>query len=217
MKTKKPTSPMKASTQVFIELETVKDDVLMLQDKSCSIIIKCGATNFGLLSEEEQRSMIYSYAGLLNSLSFPVQILILSKRMDISSYLDYIDIKIASQLDEGIKQQLISYKEFIKNIVKKNTILEKNFYFVIPFSPLEMGLKSTQTGHLNREYVLTRAKTALYPKKDHLLRLLKKIGLSAIVLQEQEIIELFYNLYNPSPSGTKLAPINSYTTVISTS
>lgn len=216
MKPKKPTSPIKASTQSFVEIENVKDDVLMLKDSSCCVVIRSGTTNFGLLSEEEQRSMIYSYAGLLNSLSFPIQILILSKKMDISSYLDYLDVKIAGQLDEVLKQRLISYKEFIKNVIKKNTILEKNFYFVIPFSPLEMGVKASAGKKYGTEYVFTRAKTALYPKRDHMLRLLKKAGLGGVALTEQELVEIFYNLYNPSPSGRKLAPIKNYTAVVST-
>jgi len=214
MKLKKPSAPVKASTQSFIEVEAVKDDILMHSGYACSILVKAGATNFGLLSDEEQKGMIYSYSSLLNSLSFPVQILVLSKRMDISSYLEYLDVKVTSQLDEVLKQRLLNYKEFIKNIIKKNTILEKSFYFVIPFSPLEMGLKNPGK-KLSHEYVFTRAKAALYPKKDHLLRLLKKVGLGGIVLVEQEIIELFYNLYNPSPSGRKLAPAKSYTTAIS--
>jgi hypothetical protein len=217
MKAKKPTSPIKTSTQSFIEIEAVKDDIIMLKDYSCCLIIQSGTTNFGLLSQEEQNSMIYSYSSLLNSLSFPIQILILSKRMDVSSYFDYLDIKIKEQTNQKIKEGLIHYQEFIKNIVKKNTILEKKFYFVIPFSPLEMGITSTAKTSLNKEYVIVRAKTSLYPKKDHLLRLLKRAGLGGRVLLEQEIVELFYNLYNPSTIGKKLAPISSYTDIVLTS
>jgi hypothetical protein len=217
MNKKKPTSPIKTSTQEFVEIEMIKDDVLMLKDYSCCIIINSGTTNFGLLSQEEQNSMIYSYASLLNSLSFPVQILILSKRMDVSSYFDYLDIKIKEQLDQVVKEKLLNYKDFIKNIVKKNTILEKKFYFVVPFSPLEMGVSGAAKASLNKEYVLARAKTSLYPKKDHLLRLLERAGLGARALYEQEVVELFYNLYNPSPAGRKLAPINSYTEAVLTS
>lgn len=217
MNQKKPTSPIKTSTQEYIEIEMVKDDVIMLRDYSCCIIINSGTTNFGLLSQEEQNSMIYSYASLLNSLSFPIQILILSKRMDVSSYFDYLDIKIKEQLDQVVQDRLLQYKNFIKNIVKKNTILEKKFYFIIPFSPLEIGVAGASKSSLNKEYVLTRAKTSLYPKRDHLIRLLNRAGLGGRVLFEQEIVELFYNLYNPSPIGRKLAPITSYTDVVLTS
>lgn len=213
MPTQKITSPVKASTQSFIEIEDIKDDVLLLKDFSASIVIEVGAVNFWLLSAEEQTSTIYAYASLINSLSFPTQILILSKRMDISSYLEYLEVKLKQKKDELMKQRLASYKEFIKTVVKKNTVLEKKFYFVVPFSPLELGVQGVSSG-LKKEYVIARAKTALYPKRDHLLRLLAKIGLRANVLQKQELTELFYNLYNPSSTGRMLAPVESYTDVV---
>lgn len=217
MTVRKPTSPIKSSTQDFVEIEAVFEDVVMMKDYACSIIIESGTTNFGLLSQEEQNGLIYSFASLLNSLSFPVQISIISKRMDISSYLDYLDEKTTSQADETVKKRLVSYIEFIKNIVKKSTILEKNFYFVIPFSPLELGVQSNTKRKLEKDYVFTRAKTALYPKRDHLMRLLKKAGLGGRVLYEQEVAELFYNLYNPTSTGRKLSAIKNYTDIISTS
>jgi len=216
MTIQKPTSPIKASTQSFIEIEDIKDDVVLMKDYSACCVIEIGAVNFWLLSTEEQISMIYSYAGLLNSLSFPVQILILSKKMDISSYLDYLDNKINSQQNSLLKEKLINYKNFIKMIVKKNIVLEKRFFFIIPFSPLEMGVSGAKPTGLNKEYVIARAKTSLYPKKDHLLRLLAKIGLQASALYKQELVELYYNLYNPSATGRKLAPIESYAEIIMT-
>ena len=76
-----------------------------------------------------------------------------------------------------------SYQEFIKSVIKKNTVLEKRFFFVIPFNPLEMGVSGVKT--LQKEYVVSRAKISLYPKRDHLLRLLSKIGLRSAVLQQQ--------------------------------
>jgi len=216
MTIQKPTSPIKASTQSFVEIEEIKDDIVLMKDFSASCVIEVGAVNFWLLSSEEQTSMIYSYAGLLNSLSFPVQILIISKKMDISIYLDYLNGKINSQSNELLKSRLTNYKEFIKNIVKKNTVLEKRFFFIIPFSPLELGISGANPGSLNKEYVISRAKTSLYPKRDHLLRLLAKIGLQASILQSQSLVELYYNLYNPSSTGRRLAPIESYTDVIMT-
>ncbi len=216
MANKKPTSPVKASTQFFVEIEDIKDDIVLMKDSSAAIVIEIGAVNFWLLSQEEQTSMIYAYSSLLNSLSFPTQILILSKKMDVSSYLDYLDGKINHQQVELLKKRLTSYKEFIKTTVKKNTVLEKRFFAVVPFSPLEMGVSGVNTKNLNKEYVVSRAKTSLYPKRDHLIRLLSKIGLRATVLQKQELIELFFNLYNASPTGRRLAPVESYTDVILT-
>ncbi len=214
MTVQKPTSPIKASTQSFIEIEEIKDDVVLLKDYSAACVVEVGAVNFWLLSTEEQTSMIYSYAGLLNSLSFPVQILIISKKMDISAYLDYLNNKINNQQNQLLKSKLISYQEFIKNIVKKNVVLEKRFFFVIPFSPLELGVTGVSHGSLNKEYVISRAKASLYPKRDNLVRLLAKIGLNATVLDKQALVELYYNLYNPSSTGRQLALIDSYTNTI---
>jgi hypothetical protein len=80
-----------------------------------------------------------------------------------------------------------------------------------------MGMSGISTTNLKKEFVFTRAKTSLYPKRDHLLRLLSKIGLKGWVLQKQELVELFLNLYNPSPTGRKLATIESYQDIILTS
>lgn len=216
MSIQKPTSPVKATTQYFIEIEEIKDDILLLKDFSAGVVVEVGAVNFWLLSQEEQAAMIYAYSSLLNSLSFPVQVLILSKRMDVSSYIEYLNGKIKVQQNQLLRQRLTSYQEFIRAIVKKNTVLEKRFFFVIPFSPLEMGVSGANTKGLNKEYVVSRAKTSLYPKRDHLLRLLAKVGLRSTILQKQELADLFYNLYNPSSTGRQLAPVESYTDVVLT-
>ncbi len=216
MPTQKPTSPIKASTQTFVEIEDIRDDILLLKDYSAAVVIEVGAVNFWLLSAEEQSSMVYAYAGLLNSLSFPVEILIISKKMDISSYLEYLGDHINHMQNELIKGRLVSYREYIKTIVKKNSVLEKRFFFAVPFSPLELGISGASASTLNKEYVISRAKTSLYPKRDHLVRLLSKIGLRSSVMQKQGLTELFYNLYNPSATGRKIAPVESYTDVVLT-
>jgi len=201
--------PVKATTQDFIELDEVKDDIVLLRDKSAVLIIEVGTVNYWLLAQEEQDSIISAYSNFLNSLSFPVQILIVSKKTDITTYLSLIDEKIKQQPVDFMKKRLESYKEFIKSTIKKSEVLEKNFYFVIPFSPFELGaIKSAQK--LTNDYIIERAKLSLYPKKDHLLRLLVKIGLKATPLQKQKIVELFYSLYNSS-NNKNLAHIDSYT------
>lgn len=212
----KPTSPKKSTTQDFIEIEDIKDDIVLMKDFSAATIIEVGAVNFWLLSAEDQMSMIYTYGSLLNSLSFPVEIVIISKMMNIASYIEYLQAKIENQKNEVIRTRLEDYREFIKMVVKKNTVMEKRFFFAVPFNPLEMGVTGMKAQKYGREYILNRAKTSLYPKRDHLLRLLAKVGLKPTVLQKQELTELFYNLYNPSATGKQLAPIDSYVDVVVT-
>src|SRR5687768_14821845 len=103
MAVKKPTAPVKASTQVFVEIADIKDDIVVMKDNSAVILIEVGAANFWLLAEDEQLSMVNAYGSLLNSLSFPVQILILSKKIDISLYLEYLNRKINEKSDVGMK------------------------------------------------------------------------------------------------------------------
>ena len=212
----KPTSPKKSTTQEFIEIEDIKDDIVLMKDFSAATIIEVGAVNFWLLSAEDQMSMIYTYGSLLNSLSFPVEIVIISKMMNIASYIEYLQAKIENQKNEVIRTRLEDYREFIKMVVKKNTVMEKRFFFSVPFNPLEMGVTGMKAQKYGREYILNRAKTSLYPKRDHLLRLLAKVGLKPTVLQKQELTELFYNLYNPSATGKQLAPVDSYVDVVVT-
>ena len=214
MSSTKVVAPIKATTQQFVEIEAIEDDVVLLRDKSCSLIIEAFGVNFDLLSDEEQQATILSFASLLNSLSFPVQITLLSRATDISDYLNYLDTMGQKNTNPIFSDKLALYKEFIKTIIKKNTVVEKKFYFIIPFSPFELGLTANKT--TNNLYVITRAKASLYPKRDHVLRLLKKTGLGGRVLQAQEISELCYNLYNPNATGRQLDAIKNYTSLVST-
>lgn len=211
-----PTSgPIKATTQEFLEIEDIAQDLLLLKDGSAALVIITSAVNFGLLSEEEQDALIYAYASLLNSLSFPLQIVILSKRMDISSYIELVSSEEENQPNPVVKDRLRRYREFILSIVKENRVLEKKFYLVIPFSSLELGVRGAfgkKRGlPFPKDYIFQRAKTALLPKRDHLLRLISRIGLRGKQLTTQELVELFYNIYNPTITGERLAEISGYT------
>lgn len=215
----KPTSaPIKATTQEFLEIEDIRDDLLFLKDGSATIIIETAAVNFGLLAEEEQDSLIYAYASLLNSLSFPLQIVILSKRMDISSYIELVSRKETEQSNPVMKERLQKYREFILSIVKENKVLEKKFYICITFSALELGVKGAfgqkSKMSFSKDYIISRAKTSLFPKRDHLLRQLGRIGLKGRQLPTQELVEIFYNIYNPTLTGEKLAETAGYTSPI---
>jgi len=210
-------SPIRASTQEFLEIEDVLDDIVLLRSGSAALILETTAVNFGLLSEEEQEALIYAYASLLNSLSFPLQVSILSKRMDISSYIEYVSGLEEKQRNPIIKDRLNRYREFILSIIKENRVLEKKFYLIISFSSLELGIKEAFSSSKKKklpfpkDYIMSRVKTSLYPKRDHLLRQLGRIGLKGRQLTTQELAELYYNIYNPTLTGEKLGEVGGYT------
>jgi hypothetical protein len=213
-----PTStPIRATTQEFLDIEDIADDLIILTSGGAALVIETTAVNFGLLSEEEQDALIYANASLLNSLSFPLQIVILSKRMDISSYIEYISGEEGKQQNPVMKERIRRYREFILSIIKDNKVLEKKFYLVIPFSPFELGIKEafTVSGKkkklpFSQDYILSRAKTSLFPKRDHLLRQIGRIGLRGRQLTTQELDEFFYNIYNPTLTGEKLGTAGGY-------
>ena len=214
-----PTSaPIRATTQEFLEIEDIIDDIVILTSGSAVLAIETTAVNFGLLSEEEQDALIYAYASFLNSLSFPLQVVILSKRMDISSYIEYLAAEERKATDPVMKERIQHYREFILSTIKENKVLEKKFYLVVPFSVLELGIKDSTKSlsamrknlPFGKDYILSRAKTSLFPKRDHILRQLGRIGLHGRQLTTQELVELFYNLYNPTVTGEKLGETSGY-------
>lgn len=197
--------PIRASTQEHLPIEDIKDNLVILKDGSCSLAMSLSSVNFDLLSEREQEAIIYAYGALLNSLTFPIQIVVRSQRKDISSYLETLEKQEIKKANSPLLVKLInSYRKFVAEMVKKNNVLDKKFYVVIPFSALELGVTQTLTSLFRRnqtlpfpqEYILPKAKAALFPKRDHLIRLFARLGLTAKQLETQELIKLFYNIYN---------------------
>jgi len=197
--------PIRASTQDHLPIEDIKDDVVILKDGSCALILAVSSLNFDLLSEKEQDAIIYAYGALLNSLTFPIQILVKSQRKDISSYLNLLKEQENKKKDSPLISKIIaSYEKFVSEMVKKNNVLDKKFYVIIPFSALELGVAPTLTSLFRKSrglpfaisFILTKAKDSLYPKRDHLIKLFARVGLTARQLKNPELIKLFSNIYN---------------------
>lgn len=178
----------KTSTQNFTEIKDIKDDVVIFDKGQACMVIELNAVNFSLLSPEEQDAKIFAYAGLLNSLSFPIQIVIRSKRLDISSYLRLLDIEAQKLQNEILSGQIKKYRDFVANLVKVNVILDKKFYIVIYFSFLE---KITGVGDFDET-----AKLNLHSKASSLNSQLERLNLKARILHKEELTKLFYEFYN---------------------
>lgn len=191
----KTAQKIRASTQRFTEIEDIVEEVVLLSGGNACSIIEVKASNFALLSQEEQAAKISAYGSLLNSLSFPIQILICNKRIDISSYLKFLDgeaQKTALLQNEKLENYIKLYRGFVAEMTKVNIVLDKAFYIVVPYSHLEKGA----AGALKREDFLLSAKAALRTKADSLLAQLERLSLKARVLEKEELILLFYNFYN---------------------
>lgn len=183
----------KGTTQHFIEVWDIVDDVVLLQNGSAAIVLETTAVNFQLLSSEEQGATIAAFSALLNSLSFPIQIVVHSKKLDLSSYIKMLARKIQAEGNTQLKDEAEKYASFVEGLMKNNAILDKRFYIAIPFSPLEAGLTLKK---IEKKILLEKAKAMLYPKRDQILSLLSQMGIRGQALARKELISLFYTIYN---------------------
>lgn len=212
------TKALKGTTQSHLTIEDISKNMVILKDGSCAYILDVSSVNFDLLSEREQEAMIYAYASLINSLTFPIQIFIHSALKDVSNYLTHLqqwEEKITAPL---IKKQIAHYRQFVSRVVEKNNVLTKSFYLIIPFSPLELGLQTAKTAlpffskkstglPLKKHALIERAQANLEPKKEHLLRALGRLGLKARQLKTPQLVSLFYSIYNQDRLEVKTSPL----------
>lgn len=205
-------NPISSSTQRHVIVSDIAEDIVLTKDGGAALVLKSTALNFSLLSENEQEAVTLSYAGLINSLSFPIQILVRSQKKDITKYLSYLEEQKNLQTNEKLKGLMGTYSRFITQIVKKRNVLEKEFYVIIPFSPFELGI--TQAGLIDtlpipgikkrvgrkipfsKDYVIKKAKTTLYPRRDHLMRQSGRLGIRMEQLTTEGLATLFFKIYN---------------------
>lgn len=181
-----------ANTKDFIPVQSVNENAITLSDGSVAMVIQTSAVNFDLLSENEQLAIIGSFAGFLNSLSFSIQILIRSKKLDISHYLNTLKEAEKKQHNPLLQLMMQHYRAFVAAIIRDNEVLDKQFYVILAVSPIELGVvKSSDT-----EKSLQKALTMLNPRRDHILKQLSRIGLKSTQLDSEKLIRLFYDIYN---------------------
>jgi len=200
-----------ASTQDHLDIEAIKNDIVILKNGGACIVLETSSINFDLLSEREQDAAIGAYSALLNSLSFYLQIIIRSKKMDITNYLSNVkkDEEVTTDLKQ--KQELVKYRKFVEELVTKNEVLDKKFFVVIPYSSTNikpatdplfwiknlLGIGTKKKQRVDVDYIEKKAKVVLEPKRDHLIKEFSRINIKAKQLKTESLIELFYDLYNP--------------------
>lgn len=206
-----PDQPLGDTSQDELPIADITDDIVLFKDGGAALVMESTSLNFGLLSEKEQEAVVYAYAALLNSLSFSIQVLVRSQRKDISNYLSYLSDAANKITNSKLTTVMNSYRAFISEIVKKKNVLGKRFFVILPFSPLELGVKQsfstmTKKGALPfpKSYILKKAQISLNPKKDHLVRQAGRLSIKLTQLTTNELVELFYEFYNPvAPAETK--------------
>lgn len=194
-----------ASIQKHIQIKEIKEDVIILKNKGLRAILMATSLNFDLKSTEEQDALIYKYQDFLNSIDFPIQIMIASRKFDIDPYIQALKEKQIDQENELLKIQALEYTDFIKGLTEMTNIMTESFYVVIPYSPFtiqSMGIfkKFFKTNKKNKtkEMEFNELKNNLWQRVEFVATGLRAMGIKTATLNTEELVELFYKLYNPN-------------------
>lgn len=195
-----------ASTQENVAIAGVKDGIVILKNGQFRLILEIAAINFALKSEEEQNSLVLQYQSFLNSIHFPVQIVIRSKRLDLAPYINKIKKLSESQKNELLKIQTEDYVDFIGQLINLANIMKKSFYMVVGYQPLNLSSGTFLDKLLKRQQDVSvkisdeefnhNAKE-LIQRGQNIAQGLGSMGLHCKQLNTQGVIELFYGIYNP--------------------
>ena len=202
-----------ASTQQFLEIDQIREGVVLLRNKSLRGVIMVSSLNFALKSEDEQEAIIYQFQNFLNSLDFSLEIVIQSRLVNITGYLDKLKEVEKNQENELLKIQTGEYRNFIKTLVAGGQILSKTFFVVVPFTLIEVPGMQQQKGFFKKqqeqpqtEDQFQRAKGQLWQRMEFVTMGLKRCGLQCIPLNTAELIELFWSLHHPEEAEVGFYP-----------
>lgn len=202
-----------AAAQEFLPIDSVRDGVVVLKGgQGLRAVLMVSALNFALKSEEEQDALVFQYENFLNSLDFPLQFVVQSRRLNIRPYLDVLAARQKEEGNELLKVQIGEYAEFVKSFVEMTSIVTKTFLAVVPFMPSvaerQRGLMQSLTsifgtkkaGPKESDGEFGQWKMQLQQRIDAVSVALRRLGLRVAQLNTEELIELFYGLYNPVES-----------------
>jgi hypothetical protein len=220
MQTKKQVSKQGPPTQRFLDIAEIREDTVVLKDGTMRAVLIVSSINFALKSEDEQSAIIQGYMSFLNSLDYPVQIVIHSRKMNIDNYMRSLDEAERNTKNSSLRGQIGDYREFVRELVSLGDIMQKKFYLVVPYDPVTdkrkgffrrlgeavspariLKLKSKQFGE--RREQLDRRVSIIQGA-------LQSMSLNSVRLDTQSLIELYYNVYNPDVfESERLTDLNS--------
>lgn len=210
------------SSQEFVPIKEIRDGIAVLKDGTMIMVFMASSLNFALKSDEEQKAIIFQYQNFLNSLDFSVQILVQSRKLDISPYLATLAERIPAQTSDLMRIQIKEYINFVKTFTESANIMKKSFFVVVPFRPFAFQsatsaggafsgiLKAIGLGGKNTESEAKKVemlnfeenRTQLEQRANVVSRGLSACGVRTIALGTEELIELYYKIFNPEEKGS---------------
>ncbi len=219
VKTKRTPGPQgqDGTTQRHLPFSQIRENVIIMKDGSARVVLKCTTINFLLKSTEEQDSIIISFQRFLNSLDFPVQIMVRSSKLDINGYLDRLQMMAVKQQNSLLQNQTYEYIEYLRKLVEVAQIMKKEFYVVVPYDTIE-GKSVRDTDFLGpiksfwrsingaidvnglRSQIRNFAnmKKGVFQRVNSVKTALEAIGIRWTPLEKAELIKFLTEYYNPS-------------------
>ncbi len=202
-----------SAAQEFIDIKDIRDDMIILKSGGVRKVLLLSTINFELKSQDERQAIINQYQAFLNSLEFPIQILISSRQANIEEYIDSIKEKATAETNPLIKIQAEEYINFIKNLVDIGNITTKNFLLTVPYYPkvgetaggfgkkisqliAKIANKPAQKEEINEEQ-LAEWQRQVYQRTEYIIAGLTRLGIKAVPLDTESLVELIYGYYNP--------------------
>jgi hypothetical protein len=200
-------------SQRFLDIAEVKEDVVVMKDGTLRAVLGVSSINFALKSEDEQTALIQQYISFLNALEYPLQIVIQSRKLNVQAYLDRLRESERAQTNELLRIQIADYRTFVGELVDLGEIMQKSFFVVVPYNPLSDKRK----GFLSRlqeaftpalsvrlaDERFRKRKVALDQRVERMQGNLNSMGLRSVRLDTQQLIELYYRVYNPELLDTQ--------------
>ncbi|PIP65288.1 hypothetical protein COU77_02660 [Candidatus Peregrinibacteria bacterium CG10_big_fil_rev_8_21_14_0_10_49_16] len=208
------------ATQRYLPIGEIRNDTISLKNGGLRAVLQVEAINFNLKSETEQEAIIAGYGSFVNTLSFPVQIIVRSTHINIDSYLKYLQGKAQEQTNELLQEQTFAYIAFINRLLEVSDIMQKRFYVIVPYDKSERKktLLEKFFDWLHPEDSVGKAAQRFREFNQFVKKLnervelieagLGNIGLHTSRLRTRELIDLYYNIYNPETSQRQKIPEN---------
>lgn len=198
------------STQQHLAIGQIRDDLVVMRDGAFRAVIVVSAVNFALKSQDEQNSIIYQFQNFLNSLEFPLQIVVQSRQLDLSQYLQQLVTAADGQTNELLQVQTADYIDFVARLIDLANIMDKRFYVVVPYERItvqkglfDMFLGGRKTAPVYTESQFAQIRTHMEERVNVTISGLAGLGLRAVRLNTQELVAFYYSVYNPEESSTE--------------
>lgn len=193
-----------AATQEFVSIRDIRDGIVILKSGQICKVLLASSVNFALKSQDEQRAILFQFQNFLNTLDFSLQIYVQSRRLNIEPYLAMLAERQGNQDNDLMRVQLREYIEFIRSFTIEVDVMSKNFFVIVPYTPTKInitgGFKSMLSQGRNgvqNDVTLEEQRLQLEQRQAVVEQGLNRMGVRTIALQTDELVELFYHIYNP--------------------